>query len=73
MRPLTREFMRGRFESLVSTAQAARNLFKQYLSKEEKSPEKQEVRHRVLGTLKAVDRTYRDLLKSLKKAVKEDE
>jgi len=73
MRPLTREFMRGRFESLVCSAQAARDLFETYLSKDENSPEKQEVRDRLFGVLTAIKRTYRDLSKSLKKAVKEDE
>jgi hypothetical protein len=65
--------MRGRFESLVCSAQAARDLFETYLSKDDGSPEKQEARDRLFKVLKTTKRTYRDLFKSLKQAVKEDE
>jgi len=72
MKPLTTEFMRGRFESLCSTAQAASDVFESYLSRAPNSPEKQKERDRLFSDLKATKKTYDDLLKSLKEAVKED-
>jgi len=72
MKPLTTEFMRGRFESLCSTAQAAGEVFENYLSRAPNSPEKQKDYDRLFGVLKAIKKTYDDLLKSLKEAVKED-
>ncbi len=64
--------MRGRFESLCSVAQAASDVFESYLSRPPNSPEKQKERDRLFGVLKATKKTYDDLLKSLKEAVKED-
>ena len=64
--------MRGRFESLCGTAQAAGEVFESYLSQPTNSPEKQKERDRLFGVLKATKKTYDDLLKSLKEAVKED-
>jgi len=72
MKALTREFMRGRFKSLGGSAQAARDLFEKYLSESANSAEKQECCDRLFGVLKATKKTYDDLLKSLKKAIKED-
>ncbi len=72
MKPLKTEFMRGRFESQCSVAQAARDVFENYLSQPPNSPEKQKDRDRLFGVLKATKKAYDDLLKSLKKALKED-
>ncbi|MHC4640500.1 MAG: hypothetical protein ACYS32_02570 [Planctomycetota bacterium] len=72
MKPLTTEFMRGRFESLCSSAQAASDVFESYLSHAPNSPDKQKDCDRLFGVLKATKKTYDDLLRSLKEAVKED-
>ena len=72
MKPLTVEFMRGRFEALVGTTQAAKDLFESYLSGPAGSPDKQQDYDRLLKVLATIKERHGDLLKSLKKAVKED-
>lgn len=71
MKDVTREFMRGRFECLVSGAKVAQDLFESYLAEADNPAEKQEKLDRLFKVLKGTKKTYDDLLKSLKQAIKE--
>jgi hypothetical protein len=73
MTPLTREFMRGRFDALAFGTKTAQDLFESYLSKENGSPEKKTEKEKLLRVLHDTRTHYDNLLKTLTPAFEEDE
>ena len=73
MEPLTREFMRGKFDSLAFGAKTAHELFETYASLAEETPEKESCRDKLRTVVKEIGRSYANVANSLEEALSEDE
>jgi len=73
MSPLTREFMRGRFDSLAFGAKTAQDLFEKYLSAEGQTAEKASSRDKLRIVVREIGRSYANVMNTLEDALREDE
>jgi hypothetical protein len=73
MKPLTREFMRGKLDSLAFGAKTAQGLFEEYISLQGQGPAMKSCGDKLRIVVRELGRSYANVTNSLEGALREDE